>query len=55
MKDKEAISSGSKCPHCSGTNTVVETDTCFDDGSDEQTTGNHLITYEFLFCNDCKQ
>ena len=55
MEQKEKIQAGDRCIHCQSTNTIVETETDYDDGTDEPTTGNHLITYEFLFCNDCKQ
>jgi hypothetical protein len=41
------------CIHCGSTNTLVEEDTCYSDGAEESNCSNHLVSFTYLYCNDC--
>ncbi len=51
MKTKEE--GGATCIHCGSKNTEWKNDSCYDDNSDEANTSNHLVNYQYLYCNDC--
>lgn len=49
----KAIVSGSACVHCGSLNTVAHEELEYNDGTDEPSTSNHLITVRYLNCLAC--
>jgi hypothetical protein len=47
------IKLGVMCVHCGSYNTEIGSELEYDDGSDEPTTGNHLVTVYYWLCKDC--
>lgn len=47
------INIGVICGHCGSYNTEIDSELEYDDGSDEPTTGNHLVTSYYWLCKDC--
>ena len=41
------------CEHCGSTNTVVLEDSDWDDWTGEPNCTNKLISFTYLYCNDC--
>ena len=47
------IKRGIMCIHCGSHNTEIGSELEYDDGSDEPTTDNHLVTMYYSLCKDC--
>lgn len=47
------IETGIMCCHCGSHNTEVGSELEYNDGSDESTLDNHLVTETYWLCKDC--
>lgn len=47
------ILEGITCVHCGSNSTRMSSELEYNDGSDEPTTGNHLINVHYWICEDC--